>query len=207
MSTLGHIAYRIGSIFAPLATFGAPWRRLTCALYTGYIAPRFRSFGSTSRASRFRLLRGARYVTVGDNCFFDSDITLTAIDSWLSDHFTPSVTIGSGCSIGAYSHITCINSVTLGRNVLTGKRLLVTDNSHGLTSASSLDTPPLDRPLYSPGPVTIGDNVWIGENVSIMPGVTIGQGCIIAAGAIVTKSVPPYSLVAGIPARVIRSMQ
>lgn len=53
--------------------------------------------------------------------------------------------------------------------------------------------------------VTIGNDVWIGQRVMIMPGVTIGDGCIIAAGAVVTKDVPPYCMVGGVPARVIKS--
>lgn len=53
--------------------------------------------------------------------------------------------------------------------------------------------------------VTIGNDVWIGQRVTIMPGVTIGDGCIIATNAVVTKDVPPYSVVGGVPAKVLKS--
>lgn len=53
-------------------------------------------------------------------------------------------------------------------------------------------------------PITIGDNCWIAGNVTICGGVTIGEGCVIGAGAVVTKDIPPYSLAAGVPCRVIR---
>jgi len=52
-------------------------------------------------------------------------------------------------------------------------------------------------------PVTIEDYVWIGHRAIIMPGVTIGRGAVVAAGAVVTKSVPPMSIVAGVPAKII----
>lgn len=54
------------------------------------------------------------------------------------------------------------------------------------------------------GPVTIGNDVWIGQNVLIQQGVTIGDGAVIAAGAVVTKDVPPFAMVGGTPARIIR---
>lgn len=55
-------------------------------------------------------------------------------------------------------------------------------------------------------PITIGNNVWIGTRVIIMDGVTIGDNSIVASGAIVTKDVPPYSIVGGVPAKVIKTM-
>jgi maltose O-acetyltransferase len=55
-------------------------------------------------------------------------------------------------------------------------------------------------------PVTIGDDVWIGGNAVILPGVTIGNNCVVAAGAVVTKDVPANSLVAGVPARIIKQL-
>ena len=58
----------------------------------------------------------------------------------------------------------------------------------------------MDKPL----PVKIGDDVWIGRRVIILPGVTIGDGCIIGAGAVITKDIPPYSVVVGVPAKVVR---
>ncbi|MBR4243334.1 MAG: hypothetical protein IKR98_05525 [Bacteroidaceae bacterium] len=69
-----------------------------------------------------------------------------------------------------------------------------------------LDTPANLRPIVSKGPVVIEDNVWIGEMACIMPGVTIGRGAIVGANAVVTHDVPPYTLVAGNPARIIKQI-
>jgi acetyltransferase-like isoleucine patch superfamily enzyme len=55
-------------------------------------------------------------------------------------------------------------------------------------------------------PITIGDGAWLGARVTILPGVTVGEGAVVAAGAVVTRDVPPDTLVAGVPGRVIRSL-
>ena len=54
-------------------------------------------------------------------------------------------------------------------------------------------------------PITVGNDVWIGRRVIIMPGVNIGDGCVIGAGAVVTKDIPAYSVVGGVPAKIIKS--
>nr|WP_143033346.1 DapH/DapD/GlmU-related protein [Prevotellamassilia timonensis] len=61
------------------------------------------------------------------------------------------------------------------------------------------------KDITPPGKVIIEDDCWIGFNVIILPGVTIGKGSIIGAGAVVTKSIPPYSVAGGVPAKVIKS--
>ena len=66
------------------------------------------------------------------------------------------------------------------------------------------DIPMMEQGFEEERPVYIGNDVWIGDRVLILPGVHIGDGSIIAAGAVVTKDVPPYSIVAGVPARKIR---
>lgn len=115
----------------------------------------------------------------------------------------PSVIIGDNVSLGEYCHITAIECVKIGNNLLTGRFVTITDNSHGLTDLESLKLPPLKRPIVSKGAVTIKDNVWIGDKVTILPDVTIGEGSVIAANSVVTKDVPPYSVVGGIPAKIL----
>lgn len=115
----------------------------------------------------------------------------------------PSVIIGDNVSLGEYCHITAIECVKIGNNLLTGRFVTITDNSHGLTDLESLKLPPLKRPIVSKGAVTIKDNVWIGDKVTILPNVTIGEGAVIAANSVVTKDVPPYSVVGGIPAKIL----
>lgn len=66
---------------------------------------------------------------------------------------------------------------------------------------NSLKTKPSLGDLYSKGAVVIRDNVWIGEGICIMPGVTIGKNSIFGANALITKSFPPFSVVAGVPAK------
>lgn len=120
---------------------------------------------------------------------------------------SPSIQIGDDCHIGENAHITAINRIQIGNHVLTGRGILITDNAHGQSTYPSMSLAPHFREMYSKGPVVIGDNVWIGENACIMPNVTIGDNSIIAANSVVTKDVPPFCVVAGIPARVIKDIK
>lgn len=118
--------------------------------------------------------------------------------------FHPEIHIGENCCFGAWNHITATNYIKIGNNLLTGKWVTITDNSHGETDYDSLQIPPLVRSVTSKGPVTIGNNVWIGDKATILPGVTIGDGAVIAANAVVTKDVPAYCVVGGNPAKIIK---
>lgn len=89
--------------------------------------------------------------------------------------------------------------------MLTGRYVYISDNNYGKTDYESLCQQPTERKLDIKGPVMIGDNVWIGDKASILSGVTIGKGAIVACNAVVTKDVPPYSVVAGVPAKVIKT--
>jgi len=77
---------------------------------------------------------------------------------------------------------------------------------HGEITAEALKIPPALREVVSKGPVIIEDNVWIGEGVAIMPNLTIGKNSIIGANSVVTSTIPPNSVAAGIPARVIKTL-
>lgn len=157
---------------------------------------------------------GGQYMHIGDGTVFCDGVYLTAWDKFSciengrerEQHFTPCLTIGKNCHFGAHNHITCINNISIGDNLLTGKWITITDNSHGTTDIETLHIAPIKRPLYSKGSVVIGNNVWIGDKATILPGVTIGDGAVIAANAVVTKDVEPYTTVAGNPARVIKNI-
>jgi acetyltransferase-like isoleucine patch superfamily enzyme len=149
-------------------------------------------------------LRGGKYVQIGNNIIIGTGGTITAWDRYKNDKFIPKITIGNNCSIGNFCHISAINEIIIGNNVLTGKWVTIVDNSHGESSMESFGIIPSERPLFSKGSVIIEDNVWIGDKATILPGVTIGYGSIIAANSVVTKDVPEYCIVGGNPAKVIK---
>lgn len=103
------------------------------------------------------------------------------------------VFINSGCKVQDQGRIEIGDGTLIGHNVV-----LATLN-HALA--------PERRGDLIPRPIRIGKNVWIGSNAVILPGVTIGDGAVIAAGAAVTKDVPENSVVGGVPARVLRTIQ
>ena len=91
--------------------------------------------------------------------------------------------------------------ITIGDNVLIASDVFMVDYNHGM---SPLTDSYLENPLDRSDGITIEEGVWIGNNVIILPNVTIGKKSIIGAGAVVTRSIPPYCMAVGNPARVIR---
>lgn len=145
-------------------------------------------------------------IKIGNKCLIDRYCVLGARTRLKQNekYIKPMLIMGNGCNLGQYNHITAVNKIIIGDNLLTGRFVLITDNSHGNFFQDELTIRPSDRPVVSKGSVVIGDNVWIGDKVSILPGVQIGEGCIIAANSVVTHDIPPFSMAAGNPARVIK---
>ena len=110
------------------------------------------------------------------------------------------VMIGNHTRIGL--HNTIIGPVEIGSHVNLAQGITVTALNHNFDNTEKR----IDEQGVSTNPVTIEDDVWIGANAVILPGVTIGNHCVVAAGAVVTKDVPPHSLVAGVPAKVIKNI-
>ncbi|WP_277425577.1 DapH/DapD/GlmU-related protein [Pseudomonas synxantha] len=115
------------------------------------------------------------------------------------------LTIGSHVEINDACHIAALDSITIGNNVLIASQVYITDHDHGEITKEELLIHPNQRKLVY-APVVIEDDVWIGEKVAILKGVTVGKGSVIGAGAVVTKDVPPYSVAAGIPARILKTL-
>lgn len=94
----------------------------------------------------------------------------------------------------------CRGGVTIGNHVFLGQRVIINTGDHRFEDAS--------RTIWEQGafyrPVRIGNDVFLGMGAIIMPGVTVADGTVVAAGAVVTRDTDPYSVVAGVPARVIR---
>ena len=114
---------------------------------------------------------------------------------------------GENFQMNDYVHITAMESVKIGNDVLLASKIYISDCSHGSYSGdendSHPDSIPPDRPLSSK-PVVIEDNVWLGEFVSVLPGVTIGKGSIVGANSVVSKNLPPYVIAVGTPAKPIK---
>ncbi len=151
---------------------------------------------------------GGRYIRMGRRVTLGSWARLEATYRWeiCSQTFTPQVVIGDNVVLAPFSRIGCINRVEIGDWTTTGQRVYITDHTHGNVSYEQLSLPPRHRPLYSKGPVKIGAYVHIGENSCIMPGVTIGDHSVIGAGSIVTHDIPPYTVAAGNPAKVLKTI-
>ena len=110
------------------------------------------------------------------------------------------VIIGHHTRIGL--HNTVIGPVTIGSHVNLAQGITITALNHNFSDGGQR----IDQQGITTAQVTIGDDIWIGANAVVLPGVTIGAHSVVAAGAVVTKDVPPYSLVAGVPAKIIKKI-
>lgn len=156
-----------------------------------------------------RCLNGSRRkenIVIGDNSFVKGSIC-TQKDG--------KITIGDHGYIGANTLIGALDRISIGRCVIISNDVRIYDNNNHPTSPKAREQMSLNGfsndnwqwHHSKSAPVVIEDNVWIGQYVTILKGVTIGKGSIVATRSVVTKDVPPYSIVAGNPAKVVKQIE
>ena len=139
----------------------------------------------------------SRFRSIGYNFSFDPHGVYTY----------ENISIGNNVNLGYHPIIICSRSkIIIGNNVMFGPEVTIRGGNHridilGRTMISVRDC---EKRIEDDPGVIIEDDVWIGTRAIILAGVTIGHGAVVAAGAVVTKSVPPYSIVGGNPAKIIR---
>lgn len=173
-------------------------------IYTYWISTEFKKFGKGSILKHGIILVGGKYISIGRNVKIGKRTTLSAWEKFEYNIHTPEIRIGDNVEIGDDAHISALNKIVVGKNVLIGKKVTIVDNSHGKVELKSLSISPAKRDLYSSGPVIIENGVWIGDKVTILSNVHIGENAIIGSNAVVTHDVPANSVFGGVPARIIK---
>ena len=130
----------------------------------------------------------------GKNVFFTAN-----------DRFSYStIGIGNDVFIWPGAHFSTISFIEIGNKVMFGPNVSIIGGDHNTKMIGEYMFDVEDKDLSDDLPVIIKDDVWVGTGVIILKGVVIGEGSIIAAGAVVNKDVPPYSVVGGVPAKVLK---
>ncbi len=117
----------------------------------------------------------------------------------------PTLSIGDHAFIGHGVEIVVAKNVSIGKHVLIAGGCFITDNPGHPMSAEHRRTQPVERERVRP--VVIEDDVWLGLRCIVLPGTVIGRGSVVGAGSVVSGNLPPFSLAAGNPAQVIRSIR
>lgn len=178
-------------------------------LYTLWIRNFIGHLGEHSRICYSCSLQGGgqKNISIGDYTIIQRETILGCWTKYGKQSFlNSSITIGDHCSIGEYNHITACNRIVIGDGLLTGRYVIISDNSHGGLSEEESLIDPAKRDLKTKGEVIIGKNVWLGDKVAVLSGVHIGNNVIVAANAVVEKDLPDNCVAAGVPARIVKHL-
>ena len=134
---------------------------------------------------------------MGEGTLFEPQVWLTAPDQ-------ARIEIGQGTFLNIGCMVAAVELVSIGDHCMFANGCFVTDGAHRFDDP---DKPVTWQGFTSKGPTRIGDNVWCGANVVVTSGVTIGDRCVIGANSVVTQDLPPRSIAAGVPARVLREIE
>lgn len=145
-----------------------------------------------------------QYIEIGDATLVGPDATLSVGMVLGQQMLSPSVVrIGDRCVLGRGSGIVGHLSIDVADDVWTGHHVYITDQNHGY---EDLDQP-IARQWMPERPVSIGADSWIGHGSVVLPGANIGRHVVIGANSVVSGVIPDYTVAAGSPARVIKSMR
>lgn len=174
-------------------------KRMANSFFSLLYKSKMGSLGANSHVNLPTWIKGHQSIYIGRNVQIWRFSRITAINARPGER---RITISDDCVIHPSIHISAVSSVYIGRSVLIAANCYITDHDH---LWQRTDIPAIMNAHLIAEETRIGDKVWIGEKVVILKGVTIGENSVIGSGSVVTKSIPPFSVAVGNPARVIRS--
>ncbi len=157
----------------------------------------FAKIGSRSRLLKTKV-DGYKRIYLGNRVYINTGGWLASIP--LTGETCSLLSIGDGTYIGRFCHIYATSCIEIGKKVLMGDKVYISDNVHGY---KDVNLAVIDQPVEQLKAVIIGDGAWLGENVCVI-GATVGKNSIIGANSIVTKDIPDFCVAVGAPAIVIK---
>lgn len=161
------------------------WRLQQCGSNTLIDKPLRMSFG---------------HIVMGKNVYVWRNSRIEAVTVYAGSVYKPVITIADNVTIQQNLHLTCAESVKIGMNTALAANVTITDINHSYTQIDI----PVEKQALEVRPVNIGEDCKIYNNVVILPGTSIGKHCIVGANSVVRGCFPDYSVLAGMPAKVIK---
>lgn len=167
-------------------------KKIICRIFYDFFARKLpasnaRIIGKFSKNIRYHLVKG--FI---DKCGNNVNVEKGAVVS-------SKVAIGDNSGLGKHCEIN--GETIIGSNVMMGPECVIFSSNHRFDRT---DIPMIEQGFQKSKTVIIGDDVWIGRRTMLLPGVTIGKGVVIGCGAVVTKDVPDYAVIGGVPAKILK---
>jgi acetyltransferase-like isoleucine patch superfamily enzyme len=185
----------------PYHLFWQMFWKLRVSLYTVLARKRFGSWGAGSRLEPSAKLIKPSLMHIGVNVYICEHAWLNAKDDRGDEK--PTLMVGNGTYIGRFVHINAWQQVIIENKVLISDRVYISDADH---MCDNITIPILSQGDYFKGPIRLKYGCWIGIGAVILPGITVGKNSVVAANSVVTKDIPDYTIAAGNPAVVIKSL-